>query len=181
MWSRRRMKDHRSASHPPARSASTSAVRWICCSSRVRVPGLLQICAFAIALPHPHPPRFPSANKRAPCAQTCTHTSRASACKRLTVAGEVGSGAGQSTVVLTAMGSAINKCITVAEILKRRVAGLHQWNQIQSVMLEVSAPRSPCLPGAIYARNACCAGGRRTDNWLRGLGRNRWAAGRFRT
>ena len=78
------------------------------------------------------------------------------------------------------MGSAINKCITVAEILKRRVAGLHQWNQIQSVMLEVSAPRSPCLPGAIYARNACCAGGRRTD-WLRGLGRNRSAAGRFRT
>ena len=114
-------------------------------------------------------------------AQTCTHTSRAPVCKRLTVVGEVGSGAGQSTVVLTAMGSAINKCITVAEILKRRVAGLHQWNQIQSVMLEVSAPRSPCLLGPIYARNTCCAGGRRTDNWLRGLGRNRWAAGRFRT
>jgi DNA-binding protein len=40
-------------------------------------------------------------------------------------------------VVLTAMGSVINKCITVAEILKRRVAGLHQWNQIKSIVLEV--------------------------------------------
>jgi len=49
----------------------------------------------------------------------------------------VGWGAGQSTVVLTAVGSVINKCITVAEILKRRVAGLHQWNQIKSVVLEV--------------------------------------------
>lgn len=116
----------------------------------------------------PHTPQ-PQCEQTRTRAQTCTHTSRAPVCKRLTVAGEVGSGAGQSTVVLTAMGSAINKCITVAEILKRRVAGLHQWNQIQSVMLEVSAPRSPCLLGPIYARNTCCAGGRRTDNWLRGL------------
>jgi len=48
-----------------------------------------------------------------------------------------GGAAGHSTVVLTAMGSVINKCITVAEILKRRVAGLHQWNQIKSIVLEV--------------------------------------------
>ena len=39
--------------------------------------------------------------------------------------------------MLSAMGSGINKCIAVAEILKRRVAGLHQWNHIQSVLLEV--------------------------------------------
>lgn len=43
-------------------------------------------------------------------------------------------------MVLTAMGSVINKCITVAEILKRQVAGLHQWNQIKSIMLEVHFP-----------------------------------------
>ncbi len=51
-----------------------------------------------------------------------------------------GGSAGHSTVVLTAMGSVINKCITVAEILKRRVAGLHQWNQIKSIVLEVLPP-----------------------------------------
>ena len=48
-------------------------------------------------------------------------------------------------MVLTAMGSVINKCITVAEILKRRVAGLHQWNQIKSIMLEVLLPCSHAL------------------------------------
>ena len=51
--------------------------------------------------------------------------------------GRASGAAGHSTVVLTAMGSVINKCITVAEILKRRVAGLHQWNQIKSIVLEV--------------------------------------------
>lgn len=48
-------------------------------------------------------------------------------------------------MVLTAMGSVINKCITVAEILKRQVAGLHQWNQIKSIMLEVLLPCSHAL------------------------------------
>ena len=45
----------------------------------------------------------------------------------------------ERTVILSAMGSGINKCITVAEILKRRVVGLHQWNHVESVLLEVCA------------------------------------------
>ncbi len=36
------------------------------------------------------------------------------------------------TVVLTGMGSAITKTITVAEILKRRIPDLHQWTEIES-------------------------------------------------
>ena len=39
------------------------------------------------------------------------------------------------------MGAGINKCITVAEILKRRIVGLHQWNQIKSIVLEVVPPQ----------------------------------------
>lgn len=55
------------------------------------------------------------------------------------------------------MGSVINKCITVAEILKRRVAGLHQWNQIQSVLLEVSPALSRALfsPLALQPTESC--------------------------
>jgi DNA-binding protein len=39
---------------------------------------------------------------------------------------------GLDTVVLTGMGSAITKTITVAEILKRRIPDLHQWTEIES-------------------------------------------------
>ncbi|KAJ1470715.1 hypothetical protein T484DRAFT_1846783 [Baffinella frigidus] len=35
-------------------------------------------------------------------------------------------------IVLSAMGTAINKSIAVAEIVKLRVPGLHQWNTIQA-------------------------------------------------
>ena len=49
---------------------------------------------------------------------------------------ELLSGNKHETVFLAAMGSGINKCIAVAEILKRRVAGLHQWNQIKSIHVE---------------------------------------------
>jgi len=38
----------------------------------------------------------------------------------------------QSDVVLKAMGRAINKTVTIAEILKRRIAGLHQTTAIDS-------------------------------------------------
>jgi len=37
-----------------------------------------------------------------------------------------------SEVVLKAMGRAINKTVTIAEIIKRRIAGLHQITQIES-------------------------------------------------
>ena len=45
---------------------------------------------------------------------------------------------GLDTIVLTGMGSAITKTITVAEILKRRIPNLHQWTEIES--LEVQVP-----------------------------------------
>jgi len=38
----------------------------------------------------------------------------------------------QTAIVLKAMGRAINKTVTVAEILKRRIAGLHQTTSIDS-------------------------------------------------
>ena len=41
------------------------------------------------------------------------------------------------TVVLTGMGSAITKSITVAEILKRRILNLHQWTEIESREVQV--------------------------------------------
>jgi DNA-binding protein len=41
------------------------------------------------------------------------------------------------TVVLTGMGSAITKTITVAEILKRRIVDLHQWTEIESREVQV--------------------------------------------
>ncbi|KAI7839097.1 hypothetical protein COHA_007102 [Chlorella ohadii] len=42
---------------------------------------------------------------------------------------------GHSSVVLKAMGKAINKTVTIAEIMKRRIAGLHQNTAISSVEL----------------------------------------------
>jgi len=44
------------------------------------------------------------------------------------------------TVKLSAAGNAINKCISVVEILKRKVPQLHQWNFIES--REVSTSKS---------------------------------------
>ncbi|EKX46380.1 hypothetical protein GUITHDRAFT_107583 [Guillardia theta CCMP2712] len=37
-----------------------------------------------------------------------------------------------NTIKLSAAGSAINKCISVVEILKRQVPQLHQWNLVPS-------------------------------------------------
>jgi DNA-binding protein len=38
-------------------------------------------------------------------------------------------------ITLKAMGRAINKTVTIAEILKRRVEGLHQNTELTSVLL----------------------------------------------
>lgn len=42
---------------------------------------------------------------------------------------------GHTSVILKAMGKAINKTVTIAEIMKRRIAGLHQNTSISSVEL----------------------------------------------
>lgn len=47
---------------------------------------------------------------------------------------------GSSTIVLKAMGRAINKAVTIAEILKRKTP-LHQWNALSSVeMIDIYEP-----------------------------------------
>ena len=40
---------------------------------------------------------------------------------------------GEDFIVLKGMGRAINKTVTVAEIVKRRVAGLHQDTEVSSL------------------------------------------------
>ncbi len=42
------------------------------------------------------------------------------------------------TIILSGMGSAITKTISIAEILKRKVPGLHQWTRIESHEVEVN-------------------------------------------
>lgn len=43
---------------------------------------------------------------------------------------------GYTAVELKAMGQAINKTVTIAEIIKRRILGLHQNNQIASIAIQ---------------------------------------------
>lgn len=57
---------------------------------------------------------------------------------------------GHTEVVLKAMGRAINKTVTIAEILKRRISGLHQITEIESTdIIDVWEPLEeglePCV------------------------------------
>ncbi len=50
---------------------------------------------------------------------------------------------GSKTVVLWAVGTAMTKCVSVCEIVKRQRPGLHQWTQISSMTeAVVSCPAS---------------------------------------
>jgi DNA-binding protein len=60
------------------------------------------------------------------------------------------------TIVLKAMGRAINKAVTIAEILKRKRA-LHQWNSLSSVeMVDVYDPIEEGLDRVESRRYVSC-------------------------
>ena len=63
---------------------------------------------------------------------------------------------GQVTIVLKAMGRAINKAVTIAEILKRKMP-LHQWNNVSSVeMIDVYEPVEEGLDVVTSRRYVSC-------------------------
>uniref|UniRef100_A0A7S3DT23 DNA/RNA-binding protein Alba-like domain-containing protein n=1 Tax=Entomoneis paludosa TaxID=265537 RepID=A0A7S3DT23_9STRA len=63
---------------------------------------------------------------------------------------------GQVTIVLKAMGRAINKAVTIAEILKRKMP-LHQWNNLSSVeMIDVYEPVEEGLDVVTSRRYVSC-------------------------
>ena len=63
---------------------------------------------------------------------------------------------GQETIVLKAMGRAINKAVTIAEILKRKMP-LHQWNNLSSVeMVDVYEPVEEGLDVVTSRRYVSC-------------------------
>jgi DNA-binding protein len=63
---------------------------------------------------------------------------------------------GSSTIVLKAMGRAINKAVTIAEILKRKMP-LHQWNVLSSVeMIDVYEPVEEGLDIVTSRRYVSC-------------------------
>lgn len=63
---------------------------------------------------------------------------------------------GQVTIVLKAMGRAINKAVTIAEILKRKMP-LHQWNTLSSVeMVDVYEPVEEGLDVVTSRRYVSC-------------------------
>jgi len=63
---------------------------------------------------------------------------------------------GQPTIVLRAMGRAINKAVTIAEILKRKMP-LHQWNALSSVeMIDVYEPIEEGLDVVTSRRYVSC-------------------------
>ncbi|KAL7578768.1 hypothetical protein ACA910_015997 [Epithemia clementina (nom. ined.)] len=63
---------------------------------------------------------------------------------------------GQVTIVLKAMGRAINKAVTIAEILKRKMP-LHQWNTVSSVeMIDVYEPVEEGLDVVTSRRYVSC-------------------------
>ena len=60
------------------------------------------------------------------------------------------------TIVLKAMGRAINKAVTIVEILKRKMP-LHQWNNVSSVeMIDVYEPVEEGLDVVTSRRYVSC-------------------------
>jgi len=56
-------------------------------------------------------------------------------------------------IVLKGMGQAINKTVTIAEVIKRRVAGLHQLNEIHSTtVIDENEPKTEGLENAQITR-----------------------------
>ena len=63
---------------------------------------------------------------------------------------------GSPTIVLRAMGRAINKAVTIAEILKRKMP-LHQWNVLTSIeMVDVYEPIEEGLDVVTSRRYVSC-------------------------
>ena len=63
---------------------------------------------------------------------------------------------GSPTIVLRAMGRAINKAVTIAEILKRKIP-LHQWNALSSIeMVDVYEPIEEGLDVVTSRRYVSC-------------------------
>lgn len=61
------------------------------------------------------------------------------------------------TVTIKAMGRAISKTVTVAEIIKRRVPGLHQITELSSVeIVDVYRPLEEGLDVVRNARSVSC-------------------------
>jgi DNA-binding protein len=66
-------------------------------------------------------------------------------------------GEGEKTLVIRAMGQAIHRAITVAEILKRRVPGLHQLNELSAIpVVDVYEPIEEGLDRVEMKRNVSC-------------------------